>query len=65
MGVLLVWLGLMPLLSDEDVCTDFDGLPEASSSAAQPDLFPPGVVRCEYTAPNGNVTERAYVPWFE
>lgn len=64
-GALLVWLGVMPVLSGLDVCLDFAAQPEGSSSSSGPSLSPPGTIVCEYRAPSGDVTRETYVPWFE
>jgi hypothetical protein len=38
---------------------------EGSSDRIEWALWPPGALRCEYTAPSGAVTERKPFPWFD
>jgi hypothetical protein len=38
---------------------------EGSSYSIDWSLWPPGALRCEYTAPSGAVTERHPFPWFD
>jgi hypothetical protein len=40
-------------------------LVERSSQSFRVGLWPPGAIDCEYTAPDGTVTNVTYVPWRE
>lgn len=68
LGVLVALLGVVFVYvavprEFEDLCgiTPVEG----SSFSIDWTLWPPGTLRCEYTATSGAVTERTVFPWFD